>query len=336
MKRIPFWLSLIIIPVLGMLIILGCIYGLDSYTSHNNETEVPEVSKKKLQEAIKILEAKGFDVLVDSTYRDTLPPFYVIKQFPESGEMVKSGRTIQLIVNKGTAPTVEMPSLLGLSSISRAMEYLERSYLKLEDTIYKPDFANGRILQQMVNGKDVKPGTLLPYGTKVTLVIGSGLGREIYNYPDFYGMTLGQAYKLLDTLGLSRGAIVVDKGTKDSLKAYIYRQNPPAIEPFTNQPTLILQGNVVEFWVSDIRKARVIDTTEKFILDSALNNAKQEDIKNSKLNSGDEEEDASDTENPKGVKGTKPLKKKKKIPKAKSNATNQPKAATVKQDDGYN
>jgi eukaryotic-like serine/threonine-protein kinase len=333
MKKIPFWLSLIIIPVVSGLIILGSIYGLDSYTSHGNETEVPDVAKKKMQEAIKILEAKGFDVIVDSTYRDTLPPFYVIKQFPESGEMVKSGRTIQLIVNKGTAPTVEMPALLGVS-VPSAIQYLERSYLKLGDTIFKPDFAVGRILQQLVNGKDVKAGTLLAYGTKVTLVIGSGLGREIYNYPDFYGMTLGQAYKLLDTLGLSRGAIIVDKGTKDSMKAYIYKQNPPAIEPFTNQPTLILQGNVVEFWVSDIRKPREIDTTAMFIGDSTLSNAKRDDIKSSKGSSEDEEDEVVDE---KGVKGVKTMKKKKKLKPTtpKPTSTKPPKAPTVKQDDGY-
>lgn len=315
MKKLPFWLHCIIALVLGALILLGLIYALDSYTGHGNTTEVPEVTKKKLPEALKALEAQGFSVVVDSTYTDTLPPLYVIKQFPDGGDRVKTGRTIQLIVNKGTPPTVEMPALLGVS-VTSALQYLKRSNLKLGDTLYKPDFAVGRILQQLANGTDVKSGTLLPYGTKITLVIGSGLGGEVSNYPDFYGMTLKQAYTILDTLGLSRGAIVVDKGTKDSLQAYIYKQNPPVYDPLDGiTPTRIMQGNVVEFWVSDVRKPREVDTTMVKIDDASIDELKLKDG---------------------ATPGTTPKPKPKK-PKPKSPATTPepPKPEVPKPDDGY-
>lgn len=270
MKILKTGLHLLFAIALGIVLILGLIYFLDTYTNHGSTTEVPNVSKKSLKEAIKTLESKGFSVEVDSTYRDSLPPLFVIKQFPAGGDKVKTGRTIQLIVNKAAAPLVEMPSLLGVR-VASALQYLERNNLKLGDTIFKPDFAAGRILQQLVNGADVKPGTLLKYGTKVTLVIGSGLGNIIYNYPDFYGMTLQQAWALMDTLGLSRGAVSIDPGTKDSLNAFVYKQYPEAIDQFTHQPTLIKQGNTVDLFVSNIRKPRQIDTTAVFLDDSLLN-----------------------------------------------------------------
>jgi hypothetical protein len=276
MRRLPLWLSIIIILGSSVLMVIGLTYYLDTYTKHGKETEVPAVAKKNLNEALKILKDKGFTVEVDSTFRDSLPPLYVIKQFPEGGERVKYGRTIQLIVNKSAPPVVEMPSLLGVS-VNSALQYLQRSNLKLGDTIFKPDFAIGRILQQMVNGKDVTAGTLLPFGTKVTLVIGSGYGSIIYNYPDFYGMTLRQAYAVLDTLGLSRGAIVVDRGTKDSLSALIYKQFPPHIDPISKQPTLIRQGNIVDLWVSFIPKPREIDTSSNYLDDATLEAAKSKD-----------------------------------------------------------
>jgi eukaryotic-like serine/threonine-protein kinase len=300
MKKIPFWLNIIIALLLAFLLLIGLIYFLDTYTRHGKETEVPSVAKKNLKEALKLLKDKGFEVEVDSTYRDSLPPLYVIKQFPEGGQRVKAGRTIQLIVNKAVPPTVAMPPLLGVS-VSSALQYLERSNLKLGDTIFKPDFAIGKILKQQVNGKDIPAGTLLPFGTKITLVIGSGTGSIIYNYPDFYGMTLKQALRILDTIGLSVGAIVMDKGTKDSLNALIYKQSPPHIDPYTRSTSLIKQGNVVEFWVSNIARAREVDTIATLIQGEDLDQMKEDDKNNINL-----EEKADGDKKPKPRKPAKP------------------------------
>ena len=297
MRKLPFLLHLIIALALGLLVILGTIYLLDTYTNHAQTTEVPTVATKNLTEANRILDNKGFEVVVDSTYIDSLPKLYVIKQYPEAGQMVKTGRTIQLIVNKAAPPTVTMPGLLGVS-LTNAIQYLYRSNLRLGDTLYKPDFAVGKILQQQINGVDIKPGTLVPFGTKVTLIMGSGTGGQVYNYPDFYGMTLREAYKKLDTLGLSRGAIVVDNGTKDSMSAYIYKQSPPAIDPDSKQPTVILQGNVVEFWVSAIRKPAEVDTVAIYTDSATLQEAKIEERKN-QLNAAKEAKENTTTTKPK-------------------------------------
>jgi beta-lactam-binding protein with PASTA domain len=200
-----------------------------------------------------------------------------------------------LIANKGTAPMVAMPSLLG-ARVSSAIQFLERSNLKLGDTIFKPDFANGRILKQLANGDEIQPGTLVKYGTKVTLIIGSGVGSIIYNYPDFYGMTLQHALQVMDTLGLSRGAVSVDKGTKDSLRAYVYKQYPEAIDMFTRQPTLIRQGMTVDLFISNIRKPREIDTSASMISDEQLEEAKADDLKSQKEAGTEEKKDKKQTQ----------------------------------------
>jgi eukaryotic-like serine/threonine-protein kinase len=296
MKKLPIWLHIIIALLAAFLLLMGLTYYLDNYTSHGKETEVPQVAKKNLKEAIKILESKGFSVDVDSTYRDSLPPFYVIKQFPEAGQKVKSGRTIQLVVNKGSAPMVEMPKTLG-ARLNIALMYLERSNLKLADTIFKPDYSYGTILQQLVNGVDVKPGTLVKYGTKVTLVVGSGFGNQIYGYPDFWGMTLKRALAMMDTLGLSRGAIILDPGTKDSLNGMVYKQFPPQIDVVTGQTTIIRQGNTVDLWISTLQRAREVDTLSTPIDETQLDAIKAEDIKKSAANK--DEEDKTETPKPK-------------------------------------
>ncbi len=273
MKKLPLIVHILISLLAISGIVVGFAYYLDSFTNHGKTAEVPNVQSKNLKEAIKALEAKGFEVEVDSTFRDSLPALYVIKQYPLGGDKVKMGRTIQLIVNKAAPPMVEMPSLLG-ARVSSALQYLERSNLKLADTIFKPDFAVNRILQQLVDGKEVKAGTMLRFGTKVTLVIGSGTGSVIYNYPDFYGMTLRKALAMMDTLGLSRGAISVDAGTSDSLNAIVYKQYPEPLDPYTMKPTLIKQGNTVDLFISNNLKPRIIDTTKNYIDEATLEDAK--------------------------------------------------------------
>jgi eukaryotic-like serine/threonine-protein kinase len=276
LRKLPFWAHLILVVGLGFLLLFGVIFYLDNYTRHGKVTEVPDVSKKSLPEAIKILKSKGFDVTVDSTYRDSLPRLYVIKQSPEGGEKVKAGRSIYLVVNKAIVPLVDMPNLLG-ASVNSALHLLERSNLRLKDTLFKPDFAIGRVLQQMIGGKEIKAGTKVPYGSGVTMVIGSGLGNIVRDYPDFYGMTLRQAYDKLEELGLSRGAIVLDPGTRDSLNAIVYKQNPPRVDPYNHTVTLVRQGNAIDLFISNIQKERETDSLANIIDKTELEKATAED-----------------------------------------------------------
>jgi beta-lactam-binding protein with PASTA domain len=242
--------NLVIALAAGFLLVVALIFSLDAYTRHGKITEVPDVAKKNARNGIKLLKSKGFRVVVDSTYRDSLPPLYVIKQVPAGGEKVKQGRTIYLVVNKESIPLIDMPNLIG-ASVNGALH----------------------LLKQLAKNEEIKPGTMIPYGTKITMIIGGGLGRELYNFPDFYGMTLKHALKVLDTMGLSSGAIVPDPGTKDTLGALIWKQYPPAVDPYTRSRTILRQGNVVDFWVSPVARAREVDTLSGTIDQSTVEDA---------------------------------------------------------------
>lgn len=281
MKRFPFWVNLLMAIAAGFLLVLALTFFLDAYTRHGKVTSVPDVTRKNAKEAIALLKGQGFKVIVDSTYRDSLPPLFVIKQVPGGGEKVKRGRTIYIVVNKESVPLIEMPNLMG-ASINSALHLLERANLKLGDTLYKPDFAAGRVLKQQIGNIEVKPGTMIPYGTKITMIIGGGLGREIFNYPDFYGMTLKQALRVLDTMGLSVGAVVPDPGTRDTMNALIWKQYPPAIDPFTKTPTILRQGNVVDLFVSSTAREREVDTLSGTVNESEIDEARSKAVKDEK------------------------------------------------------
>ncbi len=308
MKKLPFIVQILIALIGTALSVVGIAFYLDSYTNHGKTAKVPKVAGLSMKDAISAIKNAGFDYRVDSTYRDSLKPLEVVKQYPLAGDLVKDGRTVQIIVNKSVAPQIAMPGLVGVR-LSSALQYLDRNNLVLEDTIFKPDFATGRVLAQMQNGKEIVPGTMIGYGTKITLVVSGGLGDLIYNYPDLYGKTLKEAFTILDQLGLSRGAISVDPGVADSLGALVYKQYPEPMDLYEKKPTLIRQGNTVDLFISNVLKPKEVDTTKVLIENDEFINAARAENENLDYGAGAEED-------PTGKK-----KKKKSKPKPKAAAT---------------
>jgi Uncharacterized protein conserved in bacteria len=100
-------------------IVVGLLFlffnSLNWLTNHGKETTVPDLTGKKMTEAINILKKQGFKIQIDSTYKAYLDPLIVFFQQPEAGATVKIGRTIFLTVNRKSVPSIPMPDLTGLS-----------------------------------------------------------------------------------------------------------------------------------------------------------------------------------------------------------------------------
>lgn len=223
-------------------------------TSHGKEVKVPMLAGKTLKESIKILESAGFDVDIDSTYSPDQKPLMVLGQQPEGGTTVKEGRTVFLTVNMQSPPSTPMPNLVNMSYRSAEM-LLKSSKLLLGDTIMKPDMAQGAVLSQLVNGKEIAPGTMLPQGSRISLVIGDGLGNKQINVPDLTGMTYPEAMAILSGSNLNYSA-VFDGTISDTSTAVIYMQVPEPFNEF-NEPNRILEGDNV-----DIRIKQNMENTE--------------------------------------------------------------------------
>jgi beta-lactam-binding protein with PASTA domain len=218
-------------------------------TNNGQYLKVPSVVGKNTTEAIKILESQGFDVLIqDSVYTDTAKKGIVLKQIPEQSSTVKINRTVILTVNRVTLPLVDMPALQG-KSLNFALEMLRRSHLKLGDTIFKPDFMRGSVIDQIFRGDKITSGTKLPWGSYVDLVIGSGLQGDAIMVPDLVGMTYNEAKIILDENGIILGAVIPDQNVSDTGSAYIWKQMPPKYND-QNVPVFIQPGQLLDLWLS--------------------------------------------------------------------------------------
>lgn len=152
-----------------------------------------------------------------------------MKQIPEADEVVKTNRTVYLIVSRAVPPFIEMPNLKGYS-LRNATMILENLDLKLGDTTFRPDFAKNAVLEQLYNGAEIKPGTQIRKGSLISFVLGDGVGNREFAVPVIVGMKYADAKAMLEGAGLGIGAIVTDENVTDTMSAYIYWQNPPRFD----------------------------------------------------------------------------------------------------------
>ena len=177
-KEKPFWVHVLIIIGLVVILLFGFLQLLGIITKHGDYLTVPAVVNTSTADAVKLLESKGFDVVIrDSVYTDTAKMGIVLKQFPDANSTVKVNRVVMLTVNRVTLPMVDMPALEG-KSLNYAMEILSRSHLVLGDTTFRNDYAQGAVLEQHFKGSLVKSGDKVPWGSHIDLIVGAGLSEN--------------------------------------------------------------------------------------------------------------------------------------------------------------
>lgn len=248
----PLWVNILVGIILAVALFFVFLLSLDWITGHGKSATVPSVTGKNYEQALAILKKAGFDAEIqDSIYVDTAKPMTVIKQFPDADEIVKSNRTVLLIISRSVPPEMEMPNLLGYSFRNAEM-ILKNMDLKIGDTTFKPDFAKNAVLEQLYKGAPIAPGTKIRKGSVVSLVLGDGVGEKDYAVPVITGMQFGEAKALLEEYGILIGAIVADGNVTDTINSYIFRQNP---ERFDEEKRIqhIRSGQTMDVWLQNTK-----------------------------------------------------------------------------------
>lgn len=257
-----FAVNLLVAVALLFLIFFLFFISLDSMTRHNETIRVPPVTGRSLGDATSLLEKEGFKVSVqDSVYIDTLEPLAVIKQSPESEELVKVHRTVYLTVNRSQPPLIDMPDLRGFSFRSAEM-YLESLGLKVGDTSYTPDIARNAVKDQLFHGRSIEPGTKIPMSSSIDFVLGNGLGETQLAVPDLVGLTVSQARDYLSGDNIGVGVIIASGPVADTANAFIVKQNPAPVSQLPGGETVhnrIRPGQLMDIWISTTPPVR--DTT---------------------------------------------------------------------------
>jgi beta-lactam-binding protein with PASTA domain len=156
-----------------------------------------------------------------------------------------------------------MPNLIGYSYRNAEMS-LSNAGLRVGDTSYKSDFAKNSVLDQLYNGEHISPGAKIQMGSAVSLVLGTGVGETQFNVPNLIGWTYGDAKAKLEDNGLNILVVHADPSIKDTMIAYIYRQDPPRFDE-EGKPLRIRTGQLISVWLSPDKPSLPDSTTNNQI-----------------------------------------------------------------------
>lgn len=224
----PLWMNVLIGFGVALFIFIVFFFSLGWITGNGETEKVPAVIGLDVVAAEKNLKALGFDVeLQDSIYVDTLARNAVLRQTPDADEIVKKGRTVYLTINRVIAPQVDMPNLVGFS-IKSAETYLKVLGLRLGSIQMVPDQNKNVVIDQLVNGQPIAPGSKIPSGTLIHFLVGDGGASAGMTMPDLVGLTYEQAKAQLISLGLNLGVVSVNGSIGDSASAFVFDQSSSA------------------------------------------------------------------------------------------------------------
>jgi hypothetical protein len=237
------------INLLLALIFIAAVFGitysyLSSYTHHGESIAVPDLRGLTKERLATFVNGKHLRyAIVDSIFELDKTPGTVVDQDPAPDSKVKEDRTIYLTVNASLPPKVKMPDLVDVS-YRQADAILQTFGLKVGNLIYKPDLAKNAVLGQRYRGSEISPGTEIPKGSVIDLVLGDGLGNTQVSVPDLIGLTKGEALFVLKGSSLNVGTVHYDGGVKDSLVAKVYKQSPEPSDDAT-----LNQGEAVDLYL---------------------------------------------------------------------------------------
>lgn len=169
------WCNLAAMALVLAIVAVGVWKGLQIYTLHGTEIEVPNIAGISLDKATQLLAEQDLvAVVTDSSYNAALPPATVTEQTPRAGQKVKPGREIYLVINTAQKPTISMPDIADNSSSRQAKARLEALGLRLTPNEYI-EGEKDWVYNVKCNGRIVSAGQRIPSDAWITLVVGKGI-----------------------------------------------------------------------------------------------------------------------------------------------------------------
>jgi eukaryotic-like serine/threonine-protein kinase len=239
-------LGLAAIISVGMIMIL--LIWLNFYTRHGQARPVPDFYGLTMEKTAKLAKKSRLRYqVIDSVYTTLVPRGCVAEQNPKPGFKVKKWRNIVLTINAYNPEMVAVPNLVDLP-IRQAIALISSSGLEMGELRYRPDLSIDVVIEQLYNGRIISEGDSIQKSSVIDLVLGKGLSNQRTSVPDLIGMALGSAKNKILISSLNLGTYIYDNtiiSGKDSLNAFVYKQNPE----YREEASLQL-GSAIYLWLT--------------------------------------------------------------------------------------
>lgn len=240
---------------------------IDFYTHHGESEIIPDLRGSYVEEAEILLAKKGlYPMVIDSVYVRDKKLGTIIDQIPPANSSVKRNRPIYLIINSRSVRQVSLPEINDVS-YRQADAMLQSLGLSVSNVEYAPSEFKDLVTDVKFHGRSISPGTRIPEGSSVVLVVGSGLGNSQALVPSIKGMGLEEATQEVLSASLIIGSVEYDVPANGNEDDYIiYRQRPAAGESLSTGSRVDIyltkdKARLKEVFEEDKKKE---DTDEQF------------------------------------------------------------------------
>jgi len=199
---------------------------------------VPALSGQDTVYALEITTGLGLHLKIEgSQYSPSVPKNHVLYQEPAVGTEIKPGRTIKVVISKGTR-SLPMPNLIGLTA-RQARIILEENDLVpgKEAQVYDRRVAKDHLISQFP-----APGILLKRGDAGDLLVSMGPRPVVYRMPDLIGEPVERAVDRIEQLHLTVGQTTFRR-RKDWPTGAILSQDPASGHPVQQDRPIHLTVN---------------------------------------------------------------------------------------------
>jgi beta-lactam-binding protein with PASTA domain len=220
-----------VLIAIGIVVVLAWIalISVDFYTHHGESVVIPDLRGSYVDDAEVLLAKNGlYPQVIDSVYVRGKKLGCIIDQIPPANSSVKRNRPVYLIINSRKVRQVTIPEINDVS-YRQADAMLQSIGLSVSNVEYSPSEYKDLVSDVKYHGRSVLPGTRIPEGSSVVLVVGNGLGNTQVTVPALKSLNLDDARQEVISASLTVGAVLYDVPTSgDEADYIIYRQRPEA------------------------------------------------------------------------------------------------------------
>lgn len=251
-KNLSFWKKVAIgIGCVFAAILLMNFVVMPWYVRHDTLVKVPSVTGLTYEEAIKQLDEAGLEGLQgDIRYDPSKPIGTVVEQNPLPDQVVKDGRRIYLIISGGEQ-LYDVPNLVG-RTLREAKFVLNQRNLEVQEVEYKPSvqYPTGIVLSQIESA-----GSKVKKGTKIGVIISTGMESGDIKVPDIIGKNIEEAKKLIAANKLSVGKISYQPSTNVPVNS--------VIDQYPKANSMAKENQRIDIFVNrEVKKKLVIEGEE--------------------------------------------------------------------------
>jgi beta-lactam-binding protein with PASTA domain len=219
------WLVLATSLFFGVLAVAS--YYVLGHFIRGEEIDAPDLTARPVIEALEI--AKEHDLSVEFNGEEPsemLAEGEILSQNPKPGTKIKSRTPIRVVVSSGARQTVLPEQVVGQTRLQAGITLRELG-LDTGEIAYLPVTGQN---PDVVLATDPPPGTGVPPGSKVNLLVAAETGARTYLMPDLYGLTPEQANVELARYGLKVNQIE-EEFASGAVPGGVIKQNPTAGSP---------------------------------------------------------------------------------------------------------